>query len=145
MATDGFTILTVRSGESGDSPLYPFPGEPENTVEPQEDDGAVLGPFRVTELVVHEIRAGGTPRRLVRLEDLKASLIVSDSRVALPDGPRRERRHAGVPDGVLAQSGEAARRCPSRGAQHPVERISARQIWSIRAASSVVSVSTSSA
>jgi hypothetical protein len=76
-----FIILSVRDGEAPDDPLYPIPGETANTVELTEADGQPLAYVTATELSVAELTA--KPRRIFRVEKVKAALIVTDSRVAV--------------------------------------------------------------
>ena len=78
-----YNILGVRDNDAGDDQFYPIPGEQKDSVQRAEHDGEVWGPITVGELAVHEVRSGGGPQRLLRIEDIKAAVRITDSRVTV--------------------------------------------------------------
>lgn len=79
-----YNILAVReTGAPDDSRFYPIPGEIPDTVEPLPEDQETLAPLTVTELVVTEIAPGGRRRQIIRVDKMKAKLIVTEYRVAI--------------------------------------------------------------
>ena len=78
-----FNILAVHEAGSDDNPLYPVPDEAADRVEREEQDGEGLPPFVTGELRVYEIPSGGTPKRVLRVEKVKAAVTVNRSRVTV--------------------------------------------------------------
>lgn len=78
-----YNILSVRGADAPDDPLYPQPGSAPDSVLPHKDDGRTLPPITTTELEVNEIPSGGRPRRVVRVRDIKAVVLVSECRVTV--------------------------------------------------------------
>lgn len=78
-----FNILAVLDGDAVADPLYPTPGEQPDSVEPVAQDGQCLPPITAGELVVREVLPGGNTKRLVRVHDIKAKVVVSQARVTV--------------------------------------------------------------
>ncbi len=79
-----YNILAVREiGEPDDSPHYPVPGEVPDSVELVPDDRETLTPLTATELVVTEIAPGGRKRQILRVNKIKAKVVVTDYRVVV--------------------------------------------------------------
>jgi hypothetical protein len=78
-----FNILAVREVGAHDDPLYPAPGDQPDSVQLNAQDGQPSPPLPATELVVREITPGGTPKRLLRLNDVKATLRITNSRIVV--------------------------------------------------------------
>lgn len=78
-----FNILAVREADAAADPAYPTPGEQPDSVELTELDGRPESPVTASELVVQEIQPGGSPKRVLRLHDIKAKLVVTQSRVTV--------------------------------------------------------------
>ncbi len=78
-----FNILAIREGDAAEDPLYPAPGEQADSVELRQDDGQPSPPLVANELVVHEIPPGGSPKRLLRLKDITATVRTTDWRITV--------------------------------------------------------------
>jgi hypothetical protein len=78
-----FDLLAVREVGAPDDPLYPTPGEQTDCVQASQDDGEIWPSIEVSELVLHAIRPGGKPTRLLQLRGVRAALTISESRVGV--------------------------------------------------------------
>lgn len=77
-----FTILSVRTGDEADSPLYPQPGESPNSVELEDADGAGQT-YAATAVVVRALDANGGRRNIGAFREIEAGVIVTDARIAI--------------------------------------------------------------
>lgn len=78
-----FNVLAVREIGTHEDPLYPVPGNQPDSVQLDAEDGQPSSPLVASEIIVREIQPGGMPKRLMRLNDVKAALQITNSRVVV--------------------------------------------------------------
>ncbi len=82
--TGPFAVLNVVPEGTASSNLFPGPGPEPNTVQPEPQDGSDPRIYTATTLTVSALRDPNRPaKRLLRIEKVKASVIVTDSRIAV--------------------------------------------------------------
>jgi hypothetical protein len=80
-----WSILTIRELEDvEDGLLYPIPGEQSNEIEMEEQDGEDAIVMTATALRLQRMKSGAdTWTEVMRVRELKASLYITDCRVAI--------------------------------------------------------------
>lgn len=77
-----FHLLVARELNAPVDQLYPAPGERPDSVQPQEDDGEALS-VGVKDLIVREVPAGGSPKRIAWLKNVNGMLGITESRLTI--------------------------------------------------------------
>jgi hypothetical protein len=77
-----FNVLAVIGPDTPPDPLYPVPGDQPNTVETERGDGTNCTTVPATLIAVYGVQPGRN-RRLARLLNIKASIHITDQRVAV--------------------------------------------------------------